>query len=217
VLQKALQDSFWKIRTSGLEMLVATEYMQMPEMQNQIQQMAETDKNSSVRATAMYAMSTLSGLPVEIIEKGLQDSSYQVVSASIFAYLRGNHDQERLQSFLTYKNAEVVNALAAGLSNSNRNDIYDWYLYQARKLRGGDLYYFVQSFGAYLLKKNIDEQERGWKALVTIVEKETLDVAKQSAFQMLTLMAETEERKQTLLNLVRNNPELEPLLQLQMN
>ncbi|WP_192823250.1 M1 family metallopeptidase [Rufibacter sp. LB8] len=217
VLRKAIQDSFWKVRASGLEVLVATVHMQKPEVQNEVQRLAETDQNSAVRATAMYAMSTLSGLPVSIIEKGLQDSSYQVVSASIFAYLRGNHDPERLKPFLTYKNAEVVNALAAGLANSPQNEIYDWYLSQARRLRGGDLYYFVQSFGAYLLKKNIDDQERGWQALVAIVDRETMDVTKQAAFQMLTLMAETDDRKQTLLKLVEKDPKLEPMLQVQMN
>ncbi|WP_181304585.1 M1 family metallopeptidase [Rufibacter sp. XAAS-G3-1] len=215
VLQKALQDSFWKIRVTGLEILVSTSAMENPQTQNQIQQMAEKDENSSVRATATYVLSTLNGLPREIIESRLQDSSYQVVSAAIFAWNKGGHDLNRLQPFLAYKNPDVVNALASAFTASEQEELYAWYLQNARKLRGGDLYFFIQSFGAFLLKKNIDRQERGWQALVQIVEQETLQEVKQAAFQMLTLMAETEERREKLQELVEKDPKLEPLMSMQ--
>ncbi|GGK60440.1 M1 family aminopeptidase [Rufibacter glacialis] len=217
VIQQAIKDPFWKIRSTGLEMLVSTPAIQKPEVQAQIQQLALTDPNSTVRAIGMYALSTLSGLPPEIVEKGLQDSSYQVVSAAIFAWSRGSHDLNRLKPFLTYKNPDVVNALAAAFTANTEDELYGWYLKNAQKLRGGDLFYFLQSFGAYLLKKNIDDQERGWQALVRVVERETLDIAKQTAFQMLTLMAETDDRRETLQKLVEKDPKLGQLMGLQQN
>ncbi|WP_048919284.1 M1 family metallopeptidase [Rufibacter radiotolerans] len=216
VLLKALKDPFWKIRATGLEMMITTEAMQKPEVQGLIEEMAQQDKNSNVRATAMYAMSTLAGLPKEIIEKGLQDSSYQVVSAAIFAWNRGKHDPERLKPFLRYKNPEVVNALAASFTDSQQEEVYAWFLENGRKMRGSDLYYFIQSFGAFLLKKNIDQQERGWQALVTITERETQEIVKQTAFQMLTLMAETQERKETLLNMAQKDEKLQQILSTQL-
>ncbi|WP_207432919.1 M1 family metallopeptidase [Sabulibacter ruber] len=216
VIQKALQDPFWKIRTTGLEMLVSTEAMQNPQTQKQVLQMAEADKSSSVRAIGTYALSTLEGLPKEIIEKRLQDSSYQVVSAAIFAWSRGGHDLERLKPYLTYKNPDVVNALAAAFTNSDQEEIYSWYLQNARRLRSGDLYYFIQGFGAFLLKKNIDSQERGWQAMKAIVERETMDMVKQAAFQMLIVMAETDERRESLRNLAQKDLKLAPLLELQI-
>ncbi|ALI99482.1 M1 family metallopeptidase [Rufibacter tibetensis] len=217
VIQKAMQDPFWKIRSTALEMLVSTPAIQKPEVQAQIQQIAQTDKSSAVRAIATYALSTLSGLPQDIVERGLQDSSYQVVSAAIFAWTRGGHDLNRLKPFLAYKNPDVVNALAAAFTASEEEELYGWYLKNAQRMRGGELFYFLQSFGAYLLKKNIDGQERGWQALVSIVERETMDIAKQTAFQMLTLMAETEERRETLQKLAEKDPKLGQLLGLQQN
>jgi aminopeptidase N len=216
VLLKALKDPFWKIRSTGLEMLITTEAMQRPEVQGQIEEMAKADKNSNVRATAMYALSTLQGLPKEIIEGGLKDSSYQVVSAAIFAWNRGKHDQERLKPFLTYKNPEVVNALAASFTDARQEEVYDWFLENARKMRGSDLYYFIQSFGAFLLKKNIDQQERGWQALIAIVEREQQELVKQTAFQMLTLLAETQERKETLARMAEKDEKLQQVLSTQM-
>ncbi|WP_205501686.1 M1 family metallopeptidase [Rufibacter psychrotolerans] len=216
VIQRAIQDPFWKIRTTGLEMLVSTEAMQNPQTQEQVLHLAQQDPHSSVRAIATYALSTLEGLPQEVIQSRLQDSSYQVVSAAIFAWSRGKHDLERLKPFLAYKNADVVNALAAAFTASEQEELYSWYLQNAQRLRGGDLYFFVQSFGAFLLKKNIDGQERGWQALRRIVERETMDLVKQSAFQMLMVMAETEERKEIVQNLAQKDPKLAPLLQVQL-
>ncbi|MBC3541906.1 M1 family aminopeptidase [Rufibacter sediminis] len=210
VLQKAIQDPFWKVRATGLEMLVATTAMQNPQVQEQVQNLAEKDKNSTVRATATYVLSTLSGLPQGIIEARLQDSSYQVVAAAIFAWNRGEHDLNRLKPFLTYKNPDVVNALASAYTTSEEEELYAWYLKNSQKLRGGDLYFFIQSFGAFLLKKNIDRQERGWQALVEVVDRETMVEVKQAAFQMLTLMAETDERREKLQKMVGNDPELAP-------
>ncbi|WP_165864914.1 M1 family aminopeptidase [Rufibacter latericius] len=208
VLLKAIKDPFWKVRATGLEMLVITEAMQDPKVQEQIQQLAEADKNSAVRATATYVLSTLTGLPQDIIESRLQDSSYQVVSAAIFAWSRGEHDLSRLKPFLAYKNPDVVNALASAFTASEEEELYDWYLKNSQRLRGGDRFYFVQSFGAFLLKKNIDSQERGWQALVKVVEQETLKEAKQAAFQMLTMMAETDDRREKLQELTVKDPQL---------
>ncbi|WP_082893494.1 M1 family metallopeptidase [Rufibacter ruber] len=207
-IMKAVQDPFWKIRATGLELLVSTPLMESPEVQGQLQMLAAKDPNSSVRATATYVLGTLTGLPKEIIEVGLQDSSYQVNAAAIFSWARGKHDLQRLTSFLNLKNPDIVNAVAAAFTDSQENQMYDWYLRQARRLRSGDLYYFIQSFGAFLMKKNIDEQERGWQALVNIVERENMPVVKQSAFQMLTLMAETEERKETVAKLQAQDEKL---------
>ncbi len=217
VLEKAMQDPFWKIRATGLEVLVSKESMQNPRMQAQVQRMAETDPHSAVRATATYVLSTLNGLPPEIIESRLNDSSYQVVSAAIFAWTKGDHNLNRLKPFLQYKNPDVVNALASAFTQSDEEELYAWYLKNASRLRGGDLYYFVQSFGAFLLKKNIDRQERGWQALVRVVEQETMAEAKQAAFQMLTLMAETDERRQKVQELAAKDPKLASIMSPQMN
>ncbi|WP_183906650.1 M1 family metallopeptidase [Rufibacter immobilis] len=211
VLLKALQDPFWKIRYMGVEMLVSTNAMQQPQTQRQVQQMAATDENSSVRAIAMYALSTLQGLPQEIIRRGLEDSSYLVVSASIFAWAKGEHELEALKPFLSYKNPDVVNALASAFTGSEQEELYSWYLQNARRMKGADLYFFIQSFGAFLLKKKIDAQERGWQALVQVVEREAMAEIKQAAFQMLSLMSETDERRETLQKLTEQDPGLSPM------
>ncbi|MGV3540956.1 MAG: M1 family metallopeptidase [Rufibacter sp.] len=217
VMVKALQDSFWKVRSTGLELIVSSKLMENPEVQTKIQQMSEQDSSSTVRATAMYVMSTLTGLPKEIVEVGLKDSSYLVVAASIFAWNRGKNDLTRLQPFFTYKNPDVVNAMAAAFTESKENAVYDWYLSNAKRLRGGDLYYFIQSYGAFLMKKNIDDQERGWQQLVAIVESENMQEVKQAAFQMLMFMADTEDRKATIAKLQQQNDQLKEVQGVQMN
>ncbi|MFC6998249.1 M1 family metallopeptidase [Rufibacter roseus] len=209
VVQQAMQDPFWKIRATALELLIGLELWQQPQMQQRVETMSVQDPNSTVRSTAMYALSTLTGLPEEVIRKGLRDSSYQVVAASIFAWNKSGKDVQAIKPYMTYKNADVVNALAASLTDAQENEVYDWYLANARRLRGADLYYFIQSLGAFLLKKDIDGQERGWQALVKIVQQENMPVVKQAGFQMLTYMAETEERKQALQNVLEQDEQLQ--------
>ncbi|QHL88707.1 M1 family peptidase [Nibribacter ruber] len=207
-MNKALADPFWKIRTLGLETLIDSDKLKESRYQNQVLALAQQDKNSQVRATAIYVLSTASDLPFASYEMGLQDSSYQVVGASIFAYAKAKGPVERLKQFLGYKNPEVVNALAASFTESTEEEMYDWYLQNSLKLKNENLYYFMQSFGAFLLRKNIDDQERGWQALLTIIDKEKVAVVKQSAFQMLLLLTETEDRKQEVAKVLEKHPDL---------
>lgn len=205
---KALDDSFWKIRVLGLELLSGSEAIESATVQKKIEALVEQDPNSTVRSTSMYVLSALKGLPTEIIEYGLKDSSYQVVAASIFAWVKTGNDVAALAPFLEYNNPEVVLALAASLTNAGENEIYDWYLTHARRLKGADQYYFVQSFGAFLLKKDIDGQERGWQQLMKVLERETMPQVKQAVFQVITFLAETEERQRTVQQLMEQYPDL---------
>ncbi|GAA4305877.1 M1 family metallopeptidase [Nibribacter koreensis] len=208
VIKNALGDSFWKIRTLGLEMLAGSEQLKESQYQAQLEQMAQKDKNSQVRAMATYVLSIVPEIAYSKFERGLQDSSYQVVGASIFAYAKTKGPLEQLKRFMTYKNPEVVNALAASFTEATENEIYDWYLQKAPQLKNENLYYFLQSLGAHLLKKNIDDQERGWKVLVEVVEKEKVAVIKQTAFQVLLWIAETEDRKMEVSKLLEKHPDL---------
>ncbi|WP_066508579.1 M1 family metallopeptidase [Rufibacter sp. DG15C] len=208
VMEKALSDPFWKIRALGLELLAGSEKLKERQYQSRLQQLSQQDKNSQVRAMAIYVLSNVPEIASTTFERGLQDSSYQVVGASIFAYAKAKGPLEPLKKFLGYKNPEVVNALAASFTESTEDEIYDWYLQRAPQLKNENLYYFLQSFGAFLLKKNIDDQERGWKVLVEVVEKEKVAVVKQTAFQVLLWIAETEDRKMEVSKLLEKHPDL---------
>lgn len=164
VIFKALEDPFWGIRQTAVNAFEDYQGPDVNDIKQKLVTLAKEDNRSLVRADAISTLSSIDSIGyVDLYRSGLEDPSYAVVGASLFAYSRTNAS-DKLEVFAKYEdinNSNVVIPLANFYLDNNLFEKYDWFESKLPRLDGPDLYYFLQYFGQFLLGASQEYKESG--------------------------------------------------------
>ncbi|NDK56132.1 M1 family aminopeptidase [Pontibacter fetidus] len=201
VIQDALKDDFWFIRSIALNALADVKPDANPAIVAQVEQMARQDKKGSVKADAIL---TLAGWGTDkyksIYDVALKDSSYQVVAAGIIAYAgTGAEDaKQKLSKFEKEDNEEVTIALSSFYALQGGPEKYNWFVDKIKTSKSSGKYYILQSFGAYLASNNSTNTPETIDLLTDIAQNNNLYYVRMAAFQALMVMSDKPEVKERL-------------------
>ncbi|MHA6246581.1 M1 family aminopeptidase [Pontibacter sp. CAU 1760] len=212
----ALQDKYWRVRDAAVTHLAGLDKKDAAGVEPLILQAATQDKRGAVRADAILALANWGGEKyTSLFGKAMQDSSYQVSAAAILAYAgTGAPDvKQKLAQFEKEKNEEVVLALATYYAVQGGAEKYDWFMRQLKATNGGQLYYLLQSFGAYLASNAETNTPEVIAYLANLAKSNSLYYVRAAAYQALMVMSEKPE-VQALLKEIRDTEKDERLLQL---
>ena len=197
IFKAALQDEFWQTRSdalSALEKYAGTDES-LPAL---VRQMALKDPKSAVRADALTMLATLEKADnVAIYNQALADSSYAVVAAAIDGLVAAKTPDlvPRLTAFENYDSGKIMRALAGYYAFFGGPEKYDWYLRTLDKMRGEEMFFFLQNFGGYLMKVSPAEQKKAIVKLENIARHHETYYVRLGAYQALTLASDSPEMK----------------------
>ncbi|CAN5882074.1 M1 family metallopeptidase [soil metagenome] len=199
MMRAALQDPFWSIRVQALQAFEKYSGPQAVAVREEVSRMARADKNSTVRASTLYTLTSFgTGEYADLYRQALQDSSFLVVAAAINAYGSARR-AEALPAFVpleAYDNAHVVNALAGYYAVHGGPGKYAWYLEKFTKLSGLDLYYFLQNLGGFLTKVPEEQQGPAVQRIADIAQNHPTYYLRFAAYQALTTASDSEQMNQ---------------------
>ncbi|GAA4433632.1 M1 family aminopeptidase [Pontibacter saemangeumensis] len=214
--QAALKDDYWRIRSAAVTRLSGLKEGQAAAVEPVIRQMAQQDKRGAVRADAILALAGWGGEKYKaVFEQAMRDSSYEASAAGILAYAgTGAPDaKQKLAQFENETNEEVALALATYYAVQGGPEKYDWFTGQLKQASGGQLYYLLQSFGAYLASNSQTNTPETIALLGDLARNSSQYYVRAAAYQALMVMSEKPEVK-ALLDEIRQNEKDERLLQL---
>ncbi|MGV3504006.1 MAG: M1 family aminopeptidase [Adhaeribacter sp.] len=193
----ALKDPFWRTRADALGAL--EKYKGHHEaLRKQILELAQKDKKSAVRADAINTLASLEKADhTALFTQALSDSSYAVVAAAIEALTTTKKEglAPRMQAFEQYREGKVLAALAGYYAFFGSGANYPWFLETLDKLKGEDLFFFLQNFGGYLMRVPAAEQKEAIAKLEQIARSHETYFVRLGAYQALTLAGDRAEIK----------------------
>ncbi|MDX5435960.1 MAG: M1 family metallopeptidase, partial [Pontibacter sp.] len=214
--QVALKDNYKVVRSAAINTLSKLKEGQQEAVEPILKQMAVQDAEGSVRADALLALAGWNGNKYRsLFEQAMQDSSYQTAAAGILAYAgTGAADtKQKLAQFDEEQNEEIVLALATYYALQGGPEKYGWFMDKLKKASGGELYYLLQSFGAFLASNSSTNTAEAINMLAALAQKNRLYYVRAAAYQALMVMSEKPEVQQ-LLEQIRRNEKDERLLEM---
>lgn len=211
--KEALQDEFWAVRSQAVNALSQLKEGQASSVEPLLEKLALQDKKGAVRADAILALAGWNGNKHKnLFAQAMQDSSYQVAAAAILAYAgTGAEDvQAKLAQFDAEENEEIVLALSTYYAVQGGPQKYDWFMSKVRNGSGSELYYLLQSFGAYLAGNSSTNTPEAINLLANLAQNHQLYYVRMAAYQALMVMSEKPE-VQNILQQIRQNEQDERL------
>ena len=212
MIVKALNDRFWRLRKMAVSFFKDYSGEDAPVIYNIIKNLALSDSASGVRSEAISVLGSIPILPAgaqaddlkDIFIKGMKDSAYSVVSASLRAYV--NTDavdiEDKLIEFEKYKQEDIVETIVEYYAKQGEASKYEWFIEKIEK-NEEELYTIVSYFGNYLVnlfedgvtKPNLQKdslQRSGIKILENIARNSDLIYLRLTAYQSLGFLKEVE-------------------------
>jgi aminopeptidase N len=162
VLRAALKDSFWSIRELALDQF---SYYTIPDLSNylrNIETIALSDPKPSVRAKAIYLLSSISSKEyVPVFIKAMNEKPYSVAGAGFASYLKSGDTTVPINysEWEGSDNVNIVIPLANYYSTSGTNGKYDWFVLKLKKGSPRVIYNLMEIFKDYVL--NVEPGKTG--------------------------------------------------------
>ena len=201
LLQDALANDFWFIRSTALAALADVSSDSQAALAGKVQQMAKQDKKGAVRADAVLLLADWGGEKYKnLYEAALKDSSYQVVAAGIVAYAgTGAEDvAQKLAAYDQETNDEVVIALSSFYAVQAGPEKYDWFIDKIKQSKGSGLYYLLQSFSAFIASNSSTNTPATIDLLTDMAKNHNLYYVRMAAFQGLMVLSDQPGVKEKL-------------------
>jgi aminopeptidase N len=195
---RALDDKFWHLRQLAVQSFEKYNGSQAAAVEAKLRNLATSDPRSYVRAEAINVLSSWEGKDyAALYAQGLEDKSYAVAAASLFAYMQtGAPDlAEKVAKFKQYTDNNIIFTVAYYYTESGDPNAYDWFV---ERLRGGSTQMqqqFIQFFAAYLTKLPAEKKMEGIQVLEKVARQDPAYQVRLSAYQWLGLFEEMEEVK----------------------
>ncbi|MDX2188852.1 MAG: M1 family metallopeptidase [Bacteroidota bacterium] len=154
LMKQAVNDPFWKIREIALESISKYKTKDTSKIFEIFEKVAQNDPYPHIKALAIEKLSVFkSPKLIEIFEKGLQDSAWSVVSASLtaLAKLKPKNADTLISKFENEPNSQITEALAEYFSEQNDSNKVQWFDIAVKRSKGESLYSVIQHFGRYSL------------------------------------------------------------------
>ena len=207
VMQAALKDDYWVIRSTAINTLSRLEADKAGAVKGSIAQLAKQDKKGAVRADAILALANWDGEKhKQLYLDAMKDSSYVVAAAGILGYAgTGAPDtMQRLAQFDKEKGEEVVLALSTFYAVQGGPEKYDWFMQKIKQSKGGTLYYLLQSFSAFLASNPQTNTPEAIAMLNELARNHSIYYVRGSAYQALMVMSDKPEVQQILTEIKEN-------------
>ncbi len=192
----ALNDPFWFLRSAAIENFKAYKGTGKDTVEALVKALAMTDRKPSVKADAIGYLASLSnqGQYQDICLKGMNDSAYSVVGASLSAYLKLNKADASslINKFEKEDNVEIVGALAKYYATKGDSSKFDWFVEKIDKGSGRELYYILTDFTKYAQKLNNAHKMKAVKVMEPIARTNTSFYAKFAAYKGISAFKELE-------------------------
>ncbi|OGX89895.1 alanyl aminopeptidase [Hymenobacter coccineus] len=198
----ALDDKFWAIRRTALEHLRRYRGPEGSAVRQAVLRVATTDPNSQVRA---QALATLASFPDNAYRStflaALTDSSYIVAAAALAAVAKipGSGVQPQVAALDNTSSSVLLLALADYYAQNGALNQYAWFLRRLPDVVEGDLYRYLQAFGALMVNIPPVERDKGQQLLEEYARHASRYDVRLGAYKGLALlMPSTPELKATL-------------------
>jgi aminopeptidase N len=195
LMMNAISDKFWKIRQLAVSNFAEYDGPEFNEIERIVQSKARVDAHPRVRMEAVITLGSFGDNSNDpLFREALNDSSYQVISAALDAYLIGRPDDaaDIAKRFENAPNSEIVTAVANYYAGLGKPDQYDWFIKKMNGLKSAEMYNFLQVFGKYLIRSNGEVQRRALPMLETTARNASAYFVRFGAYQVLGLLTDIE-------------------------
>lgn len=195
LMMGAMSDKFWKIRQVAISNFSEYDGLQFNEVERIVQSKARIDAHPRVRMEAVITLGSFGDNSNDpLFREALNDSSYQVISAALDAYLIGKPDDavDIAKRFENAPNNEIVTAVANYYAGLNKPEQYDWFIKKMNGLKSAEMYNFLQVFGKYLIRSTSEVQRKALPMLETMARNDPAYFVRFGAYQVLGLLTDIE-------------------------
>ena len=168
LFRNALDDKFWAIRRTALEHLRRYRGPEGSAVRQAVLRVATTDPSPQVRAQALV---TLASFPDNAYRPtflaALNDSSYTVAAAALAAVAKisGGSIQAQVAALDNTASSVLILALADYYAQNGALNQYAWFLRRLLDVPEGNLYRYLQAFGALMVNIPPVERDKGQQLL----------------------------------------------------
>ncbi len=160
LVETALSDPFWSVRRQAL---TSINWEKRSDLHEKLADMAASDKNSQVRAEAIYALGSLQDATYkDVVAKGINmTDAYVVVGASIRTLndLDPTMCQEKIASLKEDDHPEIVAAISSIYGPSKDTTHMSYFAKHMRSVSGLPALDFYQNFETLLSEIDLDGQQ----------------------------------------------------------
>lgn len=195
LMMQAMNDRFWKIRQVAISNFSEYDGQEFNSVERIIQSKARVDAHSRVRTEAIITLGSFGDNSNDpLFREALNDTSYLVVSAAIDSYLIGKPDDaaDVATRFENAPNSDIVTAVANYYAGLAKAEQYDWFIQKMNRLKPNDIYNFLQVFGKYLIRANVETQRRALPMLESTARNASTYFVRFGAYQVLGLLTDIE-------------------------
>ena len=154
-----------------------------------LKKIATDDKDNLTRASAIDIISQYGAFP-ELWKQTLQDSSYFVISNTIYSLINayGEEALKQIEPFEKIEERHVVYALGEYYSVYGIENKYDWFIKNLDRISGSEMSYFLNHFTQYLINQPKEIQKKGIAYLVYQAKTNSNIQTRKDAYQSLTVL-----------------------------
>ena len=216
LLNNALKDEFWYIRSIALNALGKADEKNRALLVEQVKRMARQDKRGAVRSDAILTLSEWGGEKYkDIYQAALNDSSYMAAAAAIVAYAGTNAPDvpAKVAKFENEKSEDVVLAVSSYYAVKGGPEKNDWFVKKVKEGKGSGLYYLLQNFASYLAANSTANTPENIALLADMARNHNQYYIRLGAMQALFIMSEKAE-VQALIKEIKENEKDKRLIEM---
>ncbi|MFY0654556.1 MAG: M1 family peptidase [Cyclobacteriaceae bacterium] len=217
MISLALKDPHFDIRISALNQ-IAQKNVKPKKYEEALATMLD-DESPFVRADVLSILTDIDFQDYSTyLFKALGDSSYYVCGAAIqmLSDSKENLTPDQVKAFEKENNINVVIALANYFSERENFPEFEWYTDKLSRIRGNELFYFIQYFSEMLLIAPDDDRKRAIGIFQDLASNHNSYIVRLSAYQALMLLGDLKGVEKKLAQ-IRKEESDERLLELYNN
>ena len=155
LLLTALADKSWEIRQAVAQCFEQYQGDDRQKVAEKLHELIQKDVKSLVRATAINSLATFGNDYSETFRQCLNDSSYAVVSNSLYAYYNtgGVKAAEQFERFENVNNLLIIIPIADFYAAYQTPNKFDWFLQRMKKFESSGITYLLGYFGQYIINQ----------------------------------------------------------------
>ncbi|RSK35176.1 M1 family metallopeptidase [Hymenobacter metallilatus] len=203
----ALNDPFWATRVAALDGLRRYRGAEGSAVRKDLQRVALSEKNGTVRATAISVLSSFPNEDFsEVYNAALKDSSYVVASAAVnaLAHAPTSTTRAQLSALQSTNNAALLTALSNYYGLNGTLDDYQWFLQRSKDAPAEVLYVMLENFGLLMQRIPPIEREKGIQRLEALARTHPQMYVRLGAYKGLHELVASMPALKTTLQDIRN-------------
>lgn len=214
MILSALEHDFWLVRSTAISLAKKVKNADTVLINALIERMAEKDKNTEVRSSALAYLSDGKVTNYKsIFQNAINDSSYAVQGNALLALLKLKeiNKDSLIAVFATESNGTIVEAVSEFYSKYGDSTKIEWFKERLKEVKPESLFFVLQNFGDYLIKSKKSVQQKGIAILLPIAEKHQYDWIRYSAFKSLSILDDNDKVLHEKLIAINNKEKSERL------